>query len=157
MWRRSSPYTAWIATATTIRDVVILLTTWRRWHMSIVTQKGIRWTLTWNRRFAEKSRNEVSVYWKFAADALFWRNFNAFLVDEKVRVIRSCGYVLGAAKVNQCNRQSLSKGNEVRYCQCDTDFCNSSQAPAYSFFALVVSALMNKFIWKNFRYLGHVK
>lgn len=71
---------------------------------------------------------------------------HVFLVDQKVRVIRSCGYILGTGKVNQCTRQSLSQGNDVRYCQCDSDFCNSSQVPAYSFFALVVSVFLNKFI-----------
>lgn len=145
-WQMSSQSTAWTATAITIRDVSILSTIRHRWPTSIATPKGIRWTLTWGRRFAERLRNEVSVCWQLPADAMFWRRLQCFLVNQKVRVIRSCGYILGAAKVNQCTRQSLSQGNDVRYCQCDTDFCNSSQVPAYSLFALVVSVLLNKFI-----------
>lgn len=48
------------------------------------------------------------------------------LVNEEVRVIRSCGYISDTEKHGGCRKSVPSKGVEILSCECFGDLCNGS-------------------------------
>ena len=66
------------------------------------------------------------------------------LVNEEVRVIRSCGYISDTERHGGCRKSVPSKGVEILSCECYGESCNGSykvQANLISI-ALIISIFM---------------
>lgn len=76
----------------------------------------------------------------------FIKKIFIILVDEKVRVIRSCGYIADLEEQplkKKCRRRSPSKGVEIFSCECRGELCNTSQNLNANIYFIVIAAIIS--------------
>lgn len=77
---------------------------------------------TFCRKITQRGRNQHQLSYQQL------KRFYCFIVNGEIRVIRTCGYIEGRSNKNKCERISISNANEMRYCECDANLCNSAKS-----------------------------